>query len=242
MAETCRDTSSVCIEKNMLHFVDEFETSNVKIVRHNIGSFGVNTYFLICKKTLETAVIDPGGEEETLLSALRTEKADVRCMLFTHTHIDHIYGADGLKKSLPGAKVMYHSFDQPVVDATPDMCAMFGVPVRSMPKMEQDLKTEPEFSLGMIQLRSFLTPGHTPGGVCFYIPEEKILFTGDTLFRGSVGRTDFEGGSGSELRKSLDFLIETIPDDVRILPGHGKYSTMADEKASNFYLRVDRWR
>ncbi len=226
----------------MLHFTDEFETPTLKIIRHNIGSFGVNTYFLIDKSTRHAAVIDPGGEVETLVQRLDEEKAVVDYILFTHTHIDHIYGAGALKKSLPKARITYHSKDHEVVENTPQMCAMFGVPVCQMPPQDVDLEKEPEFNIGNLQLRSILTPGHTPGGVCFYIPEEKIMFTGDTLFKGSVGRTDFEGGSGQELRKSLDFILQTIPDDVQILPGHGKYSTIAIEKASNFYLRVDRWR
>ena len=111
-----------------------------------------------------------------------------------------------------------------------------------MPAKEIDLQDTPEFSVGMLQLRSLLTPGHTPGSVCFYIPEHKLMFTGDLLFKGSVGRTDFEGGSGADLRKSLDLILQIIPDDVQILPGHGKYTQMGVERANNFYLRVDRWR
>ena len=226
----------------MLHYTDEFQTDALHVIRHNIGSFGVNTYFLICKRTHEAAVIDPGGEVETLVARLNKEGAHVSRMLFTHAHIDHIYGAEALKKALPDALVTYHILDQPVVDSTPSMCEMFRVPLCRMPAMERDLSQEPEFSIGNLQIRTILTPGHTPGGVCFYIAENKLCFTGDTLFRGSVGRTDFEGGSGFELRKSLDRLLEIIPDDVQILPGHGKYSTMGNEKATNFYFRVDRWR
>ena len=228
--------------KIMLHFKDEFETPNIKIVRHNIGSFGVNTYFLICKKTHHAAVIDPGGEVPALLAALKEENTIVDFILFTHTHIDHMTGADELKAALPDAKITYHIKEQPVIESLPDMSAMFGVPVRKMPALEHDLAQIPEFSIGSIQLRSFLTPGHTPGSVCFYIPEEKLAFTGDTLFKGSVGRTDFEGGSGTDLRESLDLLLQVLPNDVQILPGHGKYSNMADERLNNFYLKVNRWR
>ncbi len=225
-----------------LHFKDEFETQNVRVVRHCIGSFGVNTYFMISKKTRETAVIDPGGVADALLAALKDEKAQVSRILFTHTHIDHIYAADELKRALPGAWITYHIKDQPVIESLPDMCRMFGVPCRTMPPMDCDLEKEPEFSVGDLQVRSILTPGHTPGGVCFYIAEEKLCFTGDTLFKGSVGRTDFEGGSGFELRKSLLHLLDVLPDDVQILPGHGKYTAMGREKDSNFYLKVDKWR
>ncbi len=226
----------------MLHFKDGFETENIKIVRHNIGSFGVNTYFLISKKTRHAAVVDPGGAVDLLVEALRAENAIVDYMLFTHTHVDHIYGAEDLKCAYPEAKIAYHSKEKPVVESIPDMCAMFGMAICHMPALEFDLEKNPEFCIGDIQLRSFLTPGHTPGGVCFYIPEDKLALTGDTLFKGSVGRTDFEGGSGSDLRKSLDLIVSALPDDVQILPGHGRYSTIGNEKANNFYLRVDRWR
>lgn len=119
---------------------------------------------------------------------------------------------------------------------------MFGVPTATMPPLEVDLEKFPEFSLGNLQIRALETPGHTPGGVCFYLAENAVCFTGDTLFKGSVGRTDFEGGNGIDLRKSLDKLIDILPDNVKILPGHGKFSTMKDEKMGNFYLRIDRFR
>lgn len=226
----------------MLHFKDAFESENYKVLRHCIGSFGVNTFTLICKKTKEAAIIDPGGQAETLVADIQTEGAKVTHLLFTHTHIDHIYGAEALKKALPEAKIVYHGKDQIVVDNIASMCRMFGVPVCTMPAQDIDLEKIPEFNVGALQLRSILTPGHTPGSVCFYIAEEKMMFSGDTLFKGNVGRTDFEGGSGFDLRKSLDLLVSIIPDDVKIYPGHGKYTQMDAEKANNFYMRVDRWR
>ncbi len=226
----------------MLHFKDEFETDDYKIIRHCIGSFGVNAYILICKKTLAAAVIDPGGEAETLADCIKTHGANVEYMLFTHAHIDHIFGAQALKNMLPGAKVAYHPADDIVVEHIPDMCRMFGVPTAPMPKREFDISQSPEFSVGALQLRVIETPGHTPGGVCYYIAEHNLCFTGDTLFKGSVGRTDFEGGNGIDLRRSLDALLSILPDNARILPGHGKYSVMGDERANNFYLRIDKYR
>lgn len=226
----------------MLHFKDEFETPDLKIIRHCIGSFAVNTYLLICKKTHAAAIIDPGGEKDAILQCIEENSAKIDYLLFTHTHIDHIVAADALKKALPQARIAYHAKEQAVVENIPDMCRMFGVPTATMPPLEVDLEKFPEFSLGNLQIRALETPGHTPGGVCFYLAENAICFTGDTLFKGSVGRTDFEGGNGSDLRKSLDKLIDILPDNVKILPGHGKFSTMKDEKLGNFYLRIDRFR
>ena len=225
-----------------IHYRDEFETPHIKVIRHCIGPLAVNTYILICKRTRDAAVIDPGGESETIANVLKAEDVKATHMLFTHAHIDHIYGAEELKSRIPEAKVTYHPLEADVVASIPSMCQMFGMELRHMPSMEIDLAKSPEFSVGALQLRSLLTPGHTPGSVCFYIPEHKLMFTGDLLFKGSVGRTDFEGGSGADLRKSLDRILEVIPDDVQILPGHGKYTNMGTERTNNFYLKVDRWR
>lgn len=226
----------------MLHYQDSFETEHSKILRFCIGPLAVNTYIIICKETKDAAVIDPGGEVPLLMEHIKKEGIKVTHLLLTHAHIDHMYGADELKTAIPGAKVTYHSLDDEVVAAIPGMCQMFGMELRKMPPQEIDLAKEPEFSTGRMQIRSILTPGHTPGSVCYYIPEQKLAFTGDLLFKNSVGRTDFEGGSGFELRKSLDHILEIFPDDVQILPGHGKYTTMGAERIHNFYLKVDRWR
>ncbi len=111
-----------------------------------------------------------------------------------------------------------------------------------MPKCDKNLRLEMEFGVGILQFAAILTPGHTPGSVVYYMPHDKIAFTGDLLFKGSVGRTDFEGGSGVALVQSLQEIIRVIPDDVKLLPGHGKFTTMGYEKMNNFYLRIDRYR
>ncbi len=225
-----------------IHYKDQFETNDLKVIRHCIGPLAVNTYILICKQTKKAAVIDPGGESEVIAQVLKDEGVETTHMLFTHAHIDHIYGAETLKSLIPQAKVTYHPLEADVVASIPSMCRMFDMELRTMPAKEIDLSDTPEFGVGILQLRSLLTPGHTPGSVCYYIPEHKLIFTGDLLFKGSVGRTDFEGGSGADLRKSLDMILQVLPDDVQILPGHGKYTQMGVERANNFYLRVDRWR
>ena len=226
----------------MLHYRDEFETDRAKVIRLCIGPLAVNTFFLICKETKAAAVIDPGGEVDALDDVIKAEGLKLEYLLFTHAHIDHIYGAEELKSLHPEGRVAYHSLDNEVVGAIPSMCKMFGMELRKMPAQEMDLAKESEFLVGRLQVRSILTPGHTPGSVCFYIPEEKLIFTGDLLFKNSVGRTDFAGGSGLDLRKSLDRILEIIPDDVKVLPGHGKFTTMGAERVNNFYLKIDQWR
>lgn len=226
----------------MLHYQDEFSTESLSVNRLCIGGFGVNTYVLVCKATGEGAVIDPGGEVPAILDVVKRIPAHISHMIFTHAHIDHIYGAEPLKASLPDAKVAFHPNEDIVVENIPEMCRMFNVPQGKMPPRDIDLSAQPEFSIGRLQIRTIATPGHTPGGVCFYLPEHKMCFTGDTLFKGSVGRTDFEGGNGLDLRRSLDTLLEILPDDTQLLPGHGKYTTMGSEKRTNMYLRIDKFR
>ena len=226
----------------MLHYHDNLETPNAKILRYCIGPLAVNTFIIICKQTHQAAVIDPGGEVQALIDAIQSEGAEVSHLLFTHAHIDHIYGAQELKAACPKAQVTYHGLEADVIKAIPGMCRMFDMELRQMPPQDIDLQKTPEFSVGQLQVRSILTPGHTPGSVCFFIPEEKLAFTGDLLFKNSVGRTDFEGGSGSDLRKSLDRILTYFPDDTQILPGHGKFTTMGQERANNYYLRIDHWR
>lgn len=236
------EVPALCEGVKMLHYHDMFETENARVARYCMGAFAENTYILLCKGTKAAAVVDPGGEVETLVKALESESAVVTHLIFTHCHIDHIYGAEGLKAAYPGAKVCYHAQEKAVIEAIPDMCRMFNVPVGRMPACDVDLSTEAEFNVGRLQVRSIFTPGHTPGSVCFWIAEEKLCFTGDLLFKGSVGRTDFEGGSGTDLRSSLDRLLGVLPDDTHILPGHGKFTDLGSERRNNFYLRVDRWR
>ncbi len=225
----------------MSHFHDSFETDRIQVVRYAIGAFAVNTYILMSKKTHAAIVVDPGGDVEEVSAAIRKMGAVPKAFLFTHLHIDHVTGAAGMKRAFPEAKITYHELDQVVADGLEKQSMMFGVPTATMPACEHNLRVEAEFMIEDLSIVSILTPGHTPGGVVYYLPFEKLAFTGDTLFQGSVGRTDFEGGSVIELRKSLKHLIEVLPNDTKLLPGHGKFTTMSAEKAENYYLRMDRF-
>jgi glyoxylase-like metal-dependent hydrolase (beta-lactamase superfamily II) len=226
----------------MSHYSDEFETEALKVRRYAIGAFAVNTYILMHKESHDAVIVDPGGDVDEVVDGVKSMGAIPKRLLFTHCHIDHVAGAMGMKKAFPEAAVTYHELEQIVADNLLAQSSMFGVPEVEMPKCDVNLKNEMEFMVGRLQFVTFLTPGHTPGSVVFYMPIDKLAFTGDLLFRGSVGRTDFEGGSGTELVKSLKAVTKDIPDEVKLLPGHGKFTTMGVEKASNFYLRIDRYR
>lgn len=226
----------------MSHYSDAFETESLEIRRFAIGAFAVNTYIVMHKSSHDAVIIDPGGDSAEVADAVRNMGAVPRRLLFTHCHIDHVAGASAMKKAFPEALVTYHELDQIVADSLGMQSRMFGVPEVEMPGCDRNLRVEMEFMAGSLQFVTFLTPGHTPGSVVYYMPLEKLAWTGDLLFKGSVGRTDFEGGSGTDLVKSLQEMMRILPDDTRLLPGHGKYTTMGQEKANNFYLRIDRYR
>lgn len=226
----------------MLHLKDMFESDRYIVHRLCIGAFAVNSYILICKESREACVIDPGGETDAFKAIIEAEKATLRYILATHAHIDHVMGVADIKKAYPKAKFAYHADEQIVVDHLDQQSEMFDFPKTDMPPLEHDLKAEPKIVVGQLQIQTISTPGHTPGGVSFYLTLDKLLFTGDLLFKGSVGRTDFEGGNGSLLKTSLIKIIKEIPQDVKILAGHGKHSNVGHEIKTNLYLRIEQWR
>lgn len=172
-------------------------------------------------------VVDPGADEEAIVKAAEAEGAKIAGVLLTHAHFDHIGAIPGIKARFPEAPVYVHPSDE----------VMFGHPFNRLPP-EYPSFPKPA---GVVDARKFPlaevieTPGHTPGGVCYYFKEDGILLSGDTLFAGSVGRTDFPGGSMTTLVESLKKL-KALPDGTKVIPGHGPSTTIGEEKGSNPYL------
>lgn len=182
-----------------------------------LGFLEENCYILVDEKTKKALVIDPGDEEEKILAFLQGENLEVACILLTHGHPDHV-GALPALAAATGAKAYLHEAD----------VRLFHPP--SAEKMQESV-----FNLGEVKISVLHTPGHTPGSVCFVCPEQ--IFTGDTLFAGTVGRTDLPGGSGRDLSKSLNEKIALLKDDLIIYPGHGPSSTIRSEKIRNPFFR-----
>ncbi len=194
-----------------------------------VGSFMENTYIVASEKTKEAAVIDPGADSKKILASIEKLGVNVKYILITHGHIDHI-GAVARVKEATGATYAIHPNDIPLAKAQRGFCgAMPGV--SEPPEPDLQLKEGDVFSIGEFELKVVETPGHTPGGVSFV--GDGVVFSGDTLFQGSVGRTDFPGGDWDLLLDRIRTRLFVLPDDTVVLSGHGPETTIKQEKLYN---------
>ncbi len=190
-----------------------------------VGGYEVNCSIL--SKDGKAWIADPGQEGSRIARLLAEKGLEPEAILLTHAHFDHITGIAELQKIFPALPVYVHHDD----------VVMFGHPFNQSPG-EYDSIGVPNNIRDVSELEGFTvihTPGHTPGGVCYYIPEDGLLLSGDTLFAGSVGRTDFPGGSMSKMLESLRKLME-LPEQTLVIPGHGPHTTIGREKTSNPYI------
>lgn len=190
-----------------------------------VGTFEVNCSVL--SKDGRAWIVDPGVDADRIAALLEKNGLKPELILLTHAHFDHVGGIPALQKRFPGLPVYVHPLDAPIL-AHPLNAFPPDYPSISRPADIRDCRTLP----GMTVLE---TPGHTPGGCCFHFPEDKLLLSGDTLFAGSVGRTDFPGGDMATLMKSLDKLA-ALPDETLVIPGHGPTTTIGREKRGNPYF------
>ena len=199
-----------------------------------VGAFEVNCALLWSPGAREAWVIDPGEDAGTILAALRQRDLNLARILLTHGHIDHIAALDDLLRAFPETPVAMHAADA---------AWAFGPlnrlpPYETVPQIPATLQTVDEGDLiatGALRAKVLHTPGHSPGCICFSMDDESLLFTGDTLFAGTVGRTDLPGGNGGKLARSLRRLA-ALPGDWTIIPGHGPETTMATECRVNPFL------
>lgn len=202
-----------------------------------VGVMGVCCYIAGCTKSGKCAVIDPGGDEEQILSEVERAGLTIDYIIATHGHPDHVCGNRKLKEA-SGAPLVMHEADA-VFFARPEVVKYFSMlGLESSPPADIQVLGGDVITIGEEKLQVIHTPGHTPGGICLYnIPD---LFTGDTLFVGALGRTDFPGGSHKELIASINSQLLTLPPETVVWPGHGyggNRSTIGEEKRSNPYIR-----
>ena len=201
--------------------------------------FFKNGFLVACEETREAILIDPGDEVAELLAAVRKADAKVKAVLLTHAHLDHIAGVGRVKQEL-GVPVWLHADDQFLYDAVVEQGMMFGMRVEPQPPVDAHYVPGTPFVFGRYQVDVLHTPGHCPGGVCLAIGRagdaDRELFVGDTLFAGSIGRTDLPGGDHATLINSILAVLFRFPDDAVVHPGHGPDTTIGRERKTNPYL------
>lgn len=199
------------------------------------GPLGTNCYLLSNEETKEAVIVDPGGCPANLKEEVRRDGLAVQAILLTHAHFDHIMGIGDALAAFGKMPVYVHEQDMPMLrDPEQNLSAGYGMDFRYT---EAEPVTDGQIlSLMGLEFAVIHTPGHTPGGVCYYVESEGILFSGDTLFQGSVGRTDFPGGSSSQLIRSVREKLFLLPDDTRVCPGHMETTAIWYEKTHNPFV------
>lgn len=194
-----------------------------------LGPISANCYILTDKKSRESAVIDPGDFNEALKNAVKD--LNIKYILLTHGHFDHILGVKELQAAT-GAKTYLLKEEVPLSsEPEKNLSGWTGTQVSLVPDVE--VSDGEELTLAGITFKVLATPGHTDGSCCYYLKEDGVVFCGDTVFLESVGRTDFPTGSGSKLLNSVREKIFTLPDDVKLYPGHGDATSVEHEKKYN---------
>lgn len=211
----------------------------MKIARLIFNPIQENTY-IIWDDTLEAAVIDAGNmnerENEVLAKFIADNGLKPKYALNTHGHFDHLLGVDFLREKY-GAQLAMSSKDEFLLKGASVSAELFGVKADALPEaIDIDLEGKESIKFGNTELKIIPTPGHTPGHVAFFEPESKVLFTGDTLFRESIGRTDLPGGDYSWIMRSIIENILPLGDDVKIYPGHGETSDLGHESMYNPFV------
>ena len=200
-----------------------------------VGPFLVNCYLVGCEDTREAMIIDPGDQGEYILGRAQDMKLNVKHIVNTHGHGDHIKD-NGLVKERTGAPLWIHELDAPMLTVpNNNLSAFFGFAITS-PPADNYLEEGKDFVLGNLSFKIIHTPGHSRGGVCLL--RDELVFVGDTLFRDSIGRTDLPGGDFSVLDRSIKERLYTLGDDVVVYPGHGPSTTIGYEKHNNYFVRL----
>ncbi len=203
-----------------------------------VGPIMANCYILGCEETAAAVVIDPGDDVDKILLALAESKLTVNYIINTHGHFDHVGGNRQLKEAT-GADILIHAGDAPMLGHLKEAAASFGLSSDSSPAPDRLLEDGDSLSFGKITLQVLYTPGHSPGGISLYIPGVPgAVFVGDTLFAGSIGRTDLPGGNFDILKRSIHDKLFVLPEAVTVYPGHMGNTTIGREKRTNPFVGI----
>lgn len=204
-----------------------------------VPPFFKNGFVIGCEKTREGVLIDPGDEVDALLEAARAHRLTIGHILLTHAHLDHITGVGRAKAALK-VPVGLHRDDNFLYEAVVQQGRAFGIPVQAQPPVDFFFEPDGTLTFGEYVVRIRHTPGHCPGGVCLTVEgpggSERSLFVGDTLFAGSIGRTDLPGGDLQILLRSIREVLFAYPDETPVYSGHGEPTTIGKEKRTNPFV------
>ena len=198
-----------------------------------VGPIQANCFILGWEDTLEAVVIDPGEEGDRILQTVADSNLIVKYIINTHGHMDHV-SANKRINEVTGAPIFIHALDAPMLDQVADSAAAWGLKADNSPAPDRELQDGDEIAFGKITLTVLHTPGHTLGGISLYAKDD--VFVGDTLFAGSIGRTDFPGGSFETIKESIQQKLFKLGDDVRVHTGHGSTTTIGQEKRHNPFV------
>lgn len=201
-----------------------------------VGPLGVNCYIVGDAHTREVVVIDPGGSLSNIMQTIRQLRAQVVAVVLTHAHFDHVMAVAGVKRDT-SAPFMAGAAEAPILNTTEGQGKVFGIAVPPLPAPDRWLNEGDEIRAGALTLKVIHTPGHTPGGICLWDAQNNNVFVGDTLFQGSIGRTDFPGGSMEALLGAIRAKLLVLPPETVVYPGHGPITTIGEEKMLNPFLQ-----
>jgi len=199
-----------------------------------LGPFAVNCYLVGDETTKEGMLIDPGAEAEALKEEIGKAELNIKLIVLTHGHIDHI-GAVAALKEATGAEFAYHAQEADTIQGRMETYAVMGREVPEVPQADRLLQGGDTLEVGGLRFTVLHTPGHSPGGIC--LVGNGVLFSGDTLFNFSIGRTDIPGGNIVQLLNSIHTKLLVLPDSTIVLPGHGPQTTIGQERQWNPFLR-----
>jgi hydroxyacylglutathione hydrolase len=203
----------------------------------SVPPLGCNCSIIGDPLTKQAVVVDPGGAHERILHEVRQLGLTVTMILHTHAHFDHFLASGEMKKAT-GALLCLHEDDRELWDMLDVQCRMFGVPYVPVPAPDYWLKDEEKLLVGQITAVALHTPGHTPGSMSFHVPERKLVLVGDTLFRGSIGRTDLWGGNFEAIERSIHERLYTLHESTLVVTGHGPETEIGWEKHTNQFVRA----
>jgi hydroxyacylglutathione hydrolase len=214
---------------------------HVIIETRAVAPFFKNGYLVACERTGEGVIVDPGDEVDELLALVERRQVRVGAILLTHAHVDHVTGVGRAKAALD-VPVALHPDDRFLYERAPEAGLMFGLRVDPPPPIDLYYGSDSVFRFGDYEIRPHHTPGHSPGGVCLAAGRAgeppSALFVGDTLFAGSIGRTDLPGGDYGTLIRSITTVLYGFGDAARVYPGHGPETTIGEERRTNPFLQA----